>query len=251
MNNPLRYTDPSGHFWEWGEEFWNSLKGLLGQTWQDITDAFSQLGGWLGFGKTATVTVGPLMDEYGNAYGGGSYGGGSGNLDNSREASHDRFCMEHLKNPDTPYNEPRNIDTINKLINEFGIDKKGANIQYKEKWFAFGSVDFNDGLVTISSSAFRSRSFLISTIDHEVVTHYGEQYYKGYVCPSNNEQCSWMQEYQAVKRQLEKAVDYGSTPDEIKFYECRKNRYYNGLTDENKLRVNKGEYYPEYKWRKK
>jgi RHS repeat-associated protein len=51
LNNPLKYTDPSGHFWGWAEEFWNSLKGLLGSTWQEITDAFSKIGNWLSFGN--------------------------------------------------------------------------------------------------------------------------------------------------------------------------------------------------------
>jgi len=50
LNNPLVYVDPSGHFWEWGEKFWDSLKGLLGQTWQAITDAFNIIGN--GFMKT-------------------------------------------------------------------------------------------------------------------------------------------------------------------------------------------------------
>jgi RHS repeat-associated protein len=49
LNNPLIYVDPSGHFWGLGE-FWDSLKGLLGQTWQEITDAFSSIGN--GFMKT-------------------------------------------------------------------------------------------------------------------------------------------------------------------------------------------------------
>ncbi len=45
LNNPLIYVDPSGHFWGLGE-FWDSLKGLLGQTWQEITDAFTKIGSW-------------------------------------------------------------------------------------------------------------------------------------------------------------------------------------------------------------
>jgi RHS repeat-associated protein len=121
LNNPLIYVDPSGHFWEWGEEFWNSLKGLLGQTWQDITDAFSQLGGWLGFGKTATVTVGPLMDDYGNAYGGGSSGGGA-----AEDFGIDPLTRSGGKKPQRDV--PSDTDAVSAIGNELtGIRKNDSN----------------------------------------------------------------------------------------------------------------------------
>jgi RHS repeat-associated protein len=138
LNNPLNYTDPSGHFWEWGEEFWKSLKGLWGSTWQNITDAFSQLGGWLGFGRAGTVTVGPLMDDYGNTYGGALYpggGGGGGNGGVKREGrilTQDEFPIR-IYNTDSLVGSSNWVQTMDTNYPFPGINRNPTVDPPKEK----------------------------------------------------------------------------------------------------------------------
>jgi len=180
LNNPLIYTDPSGHeqkltpeIFAALQELWYSLNGLG----NNYNNAY-EFGASISSGLWNLIFTGSSgLDLFNSGFEGlnawmsvkAVYSGSGGN-----------------DNPITPSNyDPNNSDpnyrerVIRDVIKQFGINTQGANIHYdRSRNYSIGEAegkfireniyDLKAGDILIGKNAFKSLGWLGSTIGHEL-----------------------------------------------------------------------------------
>lgn len=132
---------------------------------------------------------------------------------------------------------------IQEAIKQHNIDvSKFKSIRYDEDCELDADVAA-DGSVRIGRGAFRSPGYLASTIGHEAL--HRDQRVEGRldVNAKNNSQNIHMNEVEAYDWELKNADKHGLDSIDIKTISRRRNAHYNKLSDENKQRVDDGNYH--------
>ncbi|NLD35580.1 MAG: RHS repeat-associated core domain-containing protein, partial [Desulfatiglans sp.] len=257
LNNPLKYTDPTGHYaGVYGPDDynpWSSVDWQLGQSYHYYIhnpNLFGLLAGPEIFGiqqarEMNERYISNLNNLFRMAEGMDLFGMHTLNKQQYSKNYKDK-CMSLLEKG-KGYDAPQNTDTLIKLMNEFVADNKGVKISF-DNIGNFGSMDVFTGNVTIGPAAWRSKGFLMSTIGHEVVIHFMDQYTRNNICSKFDAQCGYMTEYHAYLYELNNiGTIFNLSPDEVKFVECRCEYFYYSLDAEHRALVDDGIYFPPKK----
>jgi RHS repeat-associated protein len=148
LNNPLIYIDPNGHTSE-DSSWWNNFIDIVGRTFRWTINIIGDI---FGSGnkntndRGHTITVGPLMDNEGNAYGNGNtfYVGGGGSSAPIPQGGNSGAVSNPVGNSGGSSLIDKVINAINCAFSNYSnIQNERISIQYK--WtidFIGGATDF-------------------------------------------------------------------------------------------------------------
>jgi hypothetical protein len=126
-------------------------------------------------------------------------------------------------------------EAIEAAVKAFKIDTRKTKSLVYDKTVKGEAAAKADGSVRVGDDAFRNAAWLGSSIGHEVETHVNGQAMEGkwYTGP----QGTAIQEVQAYDYEIANKKRYGTSNEDVKDLEKRRQAYYESLSEENRKKV--------------
>jgi len=203
--------------------------------------------GGLSTGAKVGGVVGGVMGVFGGVPGmaaGAAAGAWVGDKIEGLIDSHEQSEAAKVKNAEIQKLMANNPEgAVQEAIKQYNIDtSKFKSVSFDQNCPLDADVKA-DGSMRVGPSALRSPGYLASTIGHEAV--HREQHEDGRLDPnaSGKSQNGHMNEVEAYDWELKNADKHGLTDIDVKTITRRRDSHYNQLSDENKKRVDNGDYH--------
>ncbi len=235
LNNPLIYTDPSGHEQITYDE-WQAYMAILAQAYS-LYEVWPQMGGimlhdfLMGFNSFQTGFEVRAVDPETMILtqllaGVQSSGNGGGRSAAAQAATQTTTTTSSSNTQATDAERFYATVMINIAIAYYGIDVSGTKITYNPDMEGARALCWKNGRIEIGQSAFKyGFSLLGSIIAHEAEVHFQLQAKKGIWYPAADTQGRAYMEFQAYQYQLDNAQRFGLTSRDIADITSLRNKY--------------------------